>query len=49
MNSINEYVLEHHGIEGQRWVVKNGPPYPLSRSGGWSASEKSSRKQGIKI
>jgi len=22
--------LEHHGIKGQRWGVKNGPPYPLS-------------------
>lgn len=21
--------LEHHGIEGQKWGVKNGPPYPL--------------------
>lgn len=24
--------LVHHGIEGQRWGVRNGPPYPLSRS-----------------
>lgn len=24
--------LYHHGIEGQRWGVTNGPPYPLSRS-----------------
>lgn len=23
-------VLEHHGVEGQRWGVQNGPPYPLS-------------------
>lgn len=21
--------LEHHGIQGQRWGVRNGPPYPL--------------------
>ena len=21
--------LAHHGIEGQRWGVKHGPPYPL--------------------
>lgn len=21
--------LEHHGIKGQKWGVKNGPPYPL--------------------
>lgn len=22
--------LYHHGIEGQRWGVRNGPPYPLT-------------------
>lgn len=27
-----EESLEHHGILGQKWRVKNGPPYPLSRS-----------------
>lgn len=24
--------LYHHGIDGQRWGVMHGPPYPLSRS-----------------
>ena len=24
--------LYHHGIDGQRWGVQHGPPYPLSRS-----------------
>ena len=24
------YILEHHGIKGQKWGVKHGPPYPLS-------------------
>lgn len=23
--------LEHHGVKGQSWGEKNGPPYPLSR------------------
>lgn len=23
--------LCHHGIKGQQWGVKNGPPYPLSK------------------
>ena len=31
--------LYHHGIKGQRWGVKNGPPYPLSASD-HSVSEK---------
>lgn len=24
--------LYHHGIEGQKWGVRNGPPYPLRES-----------------
>lgn len=24
--------LYHHGIDGQKWGVRNGPPYPLSGS-----------------
>lgn len=24
------YFLAHHGIQGQKWGVRNGPPYPLS-------------------
>lgn len=24
--------LEHHGIKGQKWGVKNGPPYPLDKA-----------------
>lgn len=34
-----EVFLAHHGIMGQRWGKKNGPPYPLS-AGAHSASEK---------
>ena len=30
--------LEHHGILGQKWGVKNGPPYPLG-GGDYSESE----------
>lgn len=25
--------LVHHGRQGQKWGVRNGPPYPLSRQG----------------
>lgn len=27
-----ERTLSHHGVKGQSWGVKNGPPYPLSYS-----------------
>ena len=30
--------LMHHGIKGQKWGQKNGPPYPIG-SGGHSARE----------
>ena len=25
------YYLSHHGTKGQKWGVRNGPPYPLSK------------------
>lgn len=31
--------LAHHGIRGQKWGVRNGPPYPLGEKD-HSASEK---------
>lgn len=34
----NDY-LEHHGIKGQKWGVRNGPPYPLKENA-HSTSEK---------
>ena len=36
---IQEYYLTHHGIRGQKWGKRNGPPYPLDDSD-HSASEK---------
>lgn len=32
--SANDYrlYLAHHGIKGQKWGVKNGPPYPIGSS-----------------
>lgn len=35
----NKNSLYHHGIGGQKWGVKNGPPYPLDASD-HSAAEK---------
>ena len=26
------YTLKHHGIKGQKWGIKNGPPYPIGES-----------------
>lgn len=38
--------LKHHGINGQRWGVKNGPPYPLDYQS-HSSKEKSSNAKSI--
>lgn len=27
-------VLAHHGIKGQKWGIRNGPPYPIEKSSG---------------
>ena len=36
--------LYHHGIEGQRWGKRNGPPYPLNSSARSFAERKASKK-----
>lgn len=33
-------MLEHHGIDGQKWGVRNGPPYPLERQKGSKLSSR---------
>ncbi len=33
MREIIEPELFHHGVPGQKWGVKNGPPYPLKDNG----------------
>ena len=40
--------IEHHGIQGQKWGVRNGPPYPL-RGGDYSYSEKQAIKRNKKV
>lgn len=29
---VKEDELCHHGVKGQKWGVRNGPPYPLERN-----------------
>lgn len=31
-NRLGLNALAHHGIKGQKWGVKNGPPYPLDKA-----------------
>jgi hypothetical protein len=38
----------HHGIKGQKWGVKNGPPYPLTASQKTTREKKYSNEQGKK-
>jgi len=28
---LQNSALAHHGVEGQKWGIRNGPPYPLSQ------------------
>lgn len=44
---IPEKFLSHHGIDGQKWGVKNGPPYPLDYEA-HSAAEKKALKKDLK-
>lgn len=37
---MSQNYLQHHGILGQRWGKRNGPPYPLGRSQKSSAEKK---------
>ena len=41
---MNENIIVHHGILGQKWGVRNGPPYPLGL-GQKSSSEKKTCKR----
>ena len=42
-----EYYLAHHGILGQQWGVKNGPPYPLG-GGDYTQTEQKAIKKARK-
>lgn len=44
---IPENALSHHGIDGQKWGKRNGPPYPLDFEA-HSAAEKRALKKDLK-
>lgn len=37
--------ISHHGIDGQKWGVRNGPPYPLKKSMSQRVGEKRAAKR----
>ena len=46
MYTIGGYLC-HHGVLGQRWGVKNGPPYPLAASSHNASERKAGYKKSI--
>ena len=40
--------LYHHGIKGQEWGVRNGPPYPLDKDDYSAKEEKYKKKNNLK-
>ena len=49
MQKNHEDYLMHHGIDGQKWGVKHGPPYPLddSKSTGSRLKTKKKKKKSL--
>lgn len=45
---MDDYIA-HHGILGQKWGDKNGPPYPLGSGDHSSAEKKAASAAGIKV
>lgn len=43
------YYISHHGIEGQKWGVRNGPPYPLDYNDHTKAEQKHMRKDAARL
>ena len=44
-NDFCSNYLAHHGIQGQKWGIKNGPPYPLDSSSKSSSEKKQSKEK----
>lgn len=41
------FYLFHHGIKGQKWGVRNGPPYPLAKLSGHDTIVKDAIESGL--
>ena len=48
INFQSQDYLEHHGILGQRWGHRNGPPYPLDSEDHSSSEKKAGWKKSLK-
>lgn len=44
---MNTGYLAHHGIDGQEWGVRNGPPYPL-KGGQYSPAERKHKRKTLR-
>ena len=45
---LHNFELFHHGIKGQKWGIRNGPPYPLAKSSKNSIIEEAIRTGKVK-
>ena len=45
VQAISPDELWHHGIQGQKWGHKNGPPYPLDPKSDYSKEERKAVKK----
>lgn len=45
----DEDYISHHGILGQKWGKKNGPPYPLAAGSHSSSEKKAASAAGVKV
>lgn len=43
----SDEVLMHHGVKGQKWGVRRGPPYPIDKQNGPIVIKKGSKVQRI--
>ena len=46
-NDFSSGYLQHHGIQGQKWGVRNGPPYPLDSDSKSSSEKKTDKTKGL--